>query len=218
MSVPPETPLLFLAAAAIGTIITFWVTSSPEKKKEGGPYEGKWIIHNLLKRRIRSPLIGAIEPGGFAYVGRKALIPNSAWTIEGVPFLTIDDHPYDGKHIYIGGVVGAYVYTDQQEITAPSAGPKEIFIINLTKQELRLLGIPPIPPSTRFLYRGPSGSGLDLGSEFVDTMGNFPNYVMNTPITRLVYGVVDNTPPFDKIRLTDGMENLVLSKPGGVLL
>jgi len=230
MAVPAEAPLIFLAMAAVGTMATLWITAKPNKKEYLPTPAKKLMIHNLMKKTISSPLLGQIKPESHIFIDRPTLVYDSVWSIGGSPFLRLGANEVanlrqaiKNGHLYIGGISGVYVYTDQVGATAPSDGPKELVIANLTEKPLQLLGIPPVPPNTQFVYRGSLGNGLDLGSEFIDIARVFPNYVMNEPITRIVYGMVGPSPPPDyQINLTPiGMklgERFTFMKPGGVLV
>lgn len=221
MSLPAESSLLFLAAAAIGTIVLVSITKPREKQAPRGSLSRNVIIHNLLRKEIRSPMIGAIQPGKSIRLENRELAKNSIWSLgwSGLPFLRLGSQL--GDHVYIGGVCGEYVYTDQLEITAPLDGPKELLIVNLTQVELRLLGIPPIPPGSALLYRGSTGTGLDLGTRFIDTANVFHEYVMHRPITKLFYGELTDSPPSDVVvRLSDvwDQSGFSIANPGGVLV
>ena len=222
-----QLPLLALAALGLGAIVI--ARTNPKPKKEVSmPPRKRLMIHNLLKKTITSDL-GSIPPGGHIFITNPNGVYASIWYVEGHSFLTLSmrgtpdlENAIKLGHLYIGGVSPNYVYIDQVESLSMVAGPKELVIANLTNQPLHLNGIPPVLPRTQFTYRGPLGHGLNLGSKFEDLSGVFPDYVMNRPITRLIYGVSGDRDPSRQISLTVlGMEKgerFSFMEPGGVLV
>jgi len=222
-----QLPLLALAALGLGAIAIVRSNPKPKKEVSVSPRK-KLMIHNLLKRTLSSDL-GSIPPGGHIFITNPNEVYASTWYVDRHPFLTLGnrgtpdlERAVNSGHLYIGGISPNYVYIDQVEALSMVAGPKELVIANLTDQTLRLDGIPPVLSRTQFTYRGPLGHGLSLGSKFEDLSGVFPDYVMNEPITRLVYGVSGDQKAVRQISLTvSGMEKgerFSFMEPGGVLV
>ena len=230
MSAPAELPLAVFAIASLGLFGAIWLSSNKKPTEEKFVASKKMMIHNSLKTPIRAIGIGTISPGDHIFISNPNAIFNSEWLVRGKPFLKLGPRgtrPLEeaikmGK-LYLGGIDGVYVYIDQVELSCPADGPKELVIANLSQQYLTLSGIPPVPPTSQITYRGSQGNGLDLGSKFIDTKGNFHSYTMNQPITRLVFGMVGPTPPpeyqinFSVIGMEVG-ETVNLMKPGGILV
>ena len=198
----PETPALFLVLAALGVGGAIWATSRTPKEKFSMEPK-KLMIHNITKTQLYSPTLGVVKPKSHILISNPSLVFGSTWFAGGKKFLSLgtkDDldlfRAVHTGHLYLGGVAGVYVYTDAVDGSNPEGGPKELSIANLTHSWLRLEGIPPIPPNTQTIYRGPGqGSGVDLGVKFKDLDGRFPSFQMDDPITRLTFGVVSAQPP-----------------------
>lgn len=206
----PELPMLLLVGASFAIGASILLTSRTPKEKFSMQPK-RLMIHNATKVQLYSPTLGIVKPGSHIMISDPSLVFGSTWLAAGRKFLTLgtkDDldlfRAVQSGHLYLGGIAGVYVYTDAVDGSNPEGGPKELSIANLTDSWLRLEGIPPIPPNTQTVYRGPGqGSGLDLGTKFKDLDGRFQSFQMDDPITRLIFGVVSSQPaPKSQINLT----------------
>lgn len=210
MAAPPEFPVFMLAIAAAAGLGALVLTNKSSKEKFSTSPK-KLMIHNSTKVDLYSPTLGKIKSKSTLLISNTELIFGSQWYHQGRKFLTLgsrDDidlfHSIESGHLYLGGVAGVYVYIDASDGSNPEQGPKELAINNLSDLPLRLKGIPPVPPRTEVIYRGPGqGSGLDLGVKFIDLDQRFESFQMNDPITRIFFGVASSeVAPKSQINLT----------------
>lgn len=192
--------LIALLLAGVGLWFILNYPKKSPQKQSGKKYGNTRKIFNhtnfqVTGIRYDNTVIGPIKPG-------KSIIEDLGdgtiiWTIGS---RTIAQSGYAGyaerngaNEIHLGNVFGRYYYIDQSSSTALIDGPKIMTIENLSDRTLRLDGIPPVRARSSATYRGPIGTGVALGTKFVDLDGIFPEYVMDKPITRLYYEMVSET-------------------------
>jgi hypothetical protein len=220
--------ILFLTTAALGSLAVLFLTTNPtsKPKKENVDFSTKIKVTNhfiqpLKISKANEDVLMTIPPHKSVEISRYDLL-GTKWYIGKTlihVFKTISNSP----EIHFGGVEGMYIYNDINENpTSMISGPTEIIIENLTLQNLKLSGIPEVPPLSQVLYRGSKGDGLDLGSTFLDLDHRFKTYQMNKPITRIVFGnILERKPIKERVILT--VENMLDGNrissmgPGGIL-